>query len=145
MSFIHKSTSANVKRMDKSECDGVIKRAVRNSTDLNVRHESTRLFTRSGTFVLQRGVEEGLHGEVEELRRKNRLLQEQVKRTKHQPEKPYEEMSAKEQAQVVIFALHTHCCVSKGRSRHTPKPSAPMLYIETIRYVIKSILIELKC
>ena len=108
MSFIHRSTSTNVKLMDKSECDGVIKRAVRNSTDLNVRHESTRLFTRSGTFVLQRGVEEGLHGEVEELRRKNRLLQEQVKRTKHQPEKPYEEMSAKEQAQVVIFA---HCCI----------------------------------
>ena len=39
MSFIHMSTSANVKLMDKSERDGVIKRAVRNSTDLNVRHE----------------------------------------------------------------------------------------------------------
>ena len=123
MSFIHRSTGASVKRMDKSEGDGVIKRTVRNSTDLNMRHGSTRLFTRSGTFVLQRGVEEGLHGEVEELRRKNRLLQEQVKRTKHQPEKPYEEMSAKEQAQVVIFALHTHCCIWKEKSGDSPNLS----------------------
>ena len=127
MNVIRSSTDASVKSMDnKSEGDGVVKRTVRNSTDLNMRHEGTRLFTRSGTFVLQRGAEEGLQGEVEDLRRKNRLLQEQVKRTKHQPEKPYEEMSTKEQAQVVIFALQTQFCISKGKSGHFPKQSKPM-------------------
>jgi len=44
---------------------------------------------------LQKGVSEGAQQELEELRRKNRLLNEELKRVKHPAEKPYE-MQAKE-------------------------------------------------
>ncbi len=66
----------------------------------NEKPPPSRLLTSSETFVLQRGVADGLQGELDELRRRNRLLQEQVKRTRHQPEKPYEELQAKDQPSV---------------------------------------------
>lgn len=34
--------------------------------------------------------------ELDDLRRKNELLKEELKRVRHQPEKPYEQMQAKE-------------------------------------------------
>ena len=105
MNHSRSSTDASIRRSRRSGSDVGIKHTSRNSTDMSsIKREGTRLFTRCGTFVLQRGVEEGMQGELEELRRKNRLLQEQVKRTKHQPEKPYEEMQAKEaQVSVRVF------------------------------------------
>ena len=36
---------------------------------------------------------ENLRQELDEMRRKNRLLQEEVKRSRHQPEKPYEQQA----------------------------------------------------
>ena len=42
-------------------------------------------------IVLQKGPAEAVQHELEELRKKNRQLQEELKRSKHQPEKPYEQ------------------------------------------------------
>lgn len=53
--------------------------------------ELERKVERMSTMAKQRGVTEGTNQEVDELRRKNRLLQEELKRSKHQPEKPYEQ------------------------------------------------------
>jgi hypothetical protein len=49
---------------------------------------------------------------MEELKRKNRLLSDEVKRSKHQAEKPYEQQAGKDIA-VVISCLYpsTHLCL----------------------------------
>ena len=44
----------------------------------------------------QRASNEAVQHELEELRRKNRLLTEEIKRSKHQAEKPYEQQAGKD-------------------------------------------------
>ena len=53
--------------------------------------ELERKVERMSTMSKQRGGTDQGTQELEELRRKNRLLQEELRRAKHQPEKPYVE------------------------------------------------------
>ena len=51
----------------------------------------------------QRGVAEGVQNELEELRRKNRLLTEELSRKSHQAERPYETQAKEEAAPAKVI------------------------------------------